>query len=128
MTYEERKAQVRSYLGKVVKIGIDRPIGYVHEKEKYTLTYRINYGYIPNVIGGDGEELDVYLLGVDVPVEEYEAKIIAIVHRENDIEDKLVAAPVGKSFSEVEIRAAVDFQEKYYLSHIELFRKDMSDM
>ena len=120
MTYEERKAQVLSYLGKIVRIGIDRPIGYVHKKEKYTLTYKINYGYIPGVLGGDGEELDVYLLGVDTPVEEYEARIIAIVHRENDIEDKLVAAPEGMSFSAEEIRAAVDFQEKYYLSHIQL--------
>ena len=120
MTYEERKAQVLSYLGKIVRIGIDRPIGYVHKKEKYTLTYKINYGYIPGVLGGDGEELDVYLLGVDTPVEEYEARIIAIVHREDDIEDKLVAAPEGMSFSEEEIRAAVDFQEKYYLSHIQL--------
>lgn len=120
MTYEERKAQVLSYLGKTVRIGIDRPIGYVHKKEKYTLTYKINYGYIPEVLGGDGEELDVYLMGVDTPVEEYEARIIAIVHRENDVEDKLVAAPEGMSFSEEEIRAAVDFQEKYYLSHIQL--------
>ncbi|MBO5203777.1 MAG: inorganic diphosphatase [Clostridia bacterium] len=120
MTYEERKAQVLSYLGKTVRIGIDRPIGYVHKKEKYTLTYKINYGYIPEVLGGDGEELDVYLMGVDTPVEEYEARIIAIVHRENDVEDKLVAAPEGMSFSAEEIRAAVDFQEKYYLSHIQL--------
>ncbi len=120
MTYEERKAQVLSYLGKTVRIGIDRPIGYVHKKEKYTLTYKINYGYIPEVLGGDGEELDVYLMGVDTPVEEYEARIIAIVHRENDVEDKLVAAPAGMSFSAEEIRAAVDFQEKYYLSHIQL--------
>ena len=119
MTYEERKAQVRSYLGKVVTIGIDRPIGYVHKKEKYSLTYKINYGYIPGVLGGDGEELDVYLLGVDTPVEEYTARIIAIVHRENDVEDKLVAAPVGTSFTAEQIRASVDFQEKYYITRIE---------
>ena len=121
MTYEERKAQVRSYLGKNVRIGIDRPIGYVHKKERYTLIYKINYGYIPGVLGGDGEELDVYLLGVDVPVTEYEARIIAIAHRENDVEDKLVAAPVGMSFSETEVRAAIDFQERYYDTHIEMY-------
>ncbi len=120
MTFEERKAQVRSYLGRTVRIGIDRPIGYVHKKEKYSLEYKINYGYIPDVFGGDGEELDVYLLGVDVPVEEYECEIIAIVHRENDVEDKLVAAPVGMRFTAEEVRAAVDFQEKYYISRIEM--------
>ena len=57
MTYEERKAQVRSYLGKAVRVEIDRPIGYIHHKEKYDLHYPINYGYIPGVLGGDGEEL-----------------------------------------------------------------------
>ena len=93
MTFEERKALVKDYLGKTVRIETDRPIGYEHKKEKYILTYKINYGYIPHVLGGDGEELDVYLLGVDKPVCEYTGKIIGIVHRENDVEDKLVMAP-----------------------------------
>ena len=119
MTYEERKEQVKSYLGKTVKIGIDRPIGYVHKKEKYSLTYPINYGYIPDVLGGDGEDLDVYLLGVETPVEEYECRIIAIVHRHNDVEDKLVGAPIGMSFTKEEISNAVHFQEQYYDSEIE---------
>ena len=120
MTYEERKAQVKSYLGRTVEIGIDRPIGYVHHKEKYSLTYKINYGYIPGVLGGDGEELDVYLMGVDEPVSEYTARIIAIVHRKNDVEDKLVGAPVEKSFTLDEVWEAVRFQEQYYDSEIEM--------
>ena len=123
MTMEERKALARSYLGKTVHIGIDRPIGYVHHKRKYDLVYPINYGYIPGVLGGDGEEIDVYLLGVDVPVEEFDAHIIAIVHRENDVEDKLVGAPEGVSFTKEEIVAAVHFQEQYYRSHIEVLSK-----
>lgn len=115
----KRKKLVRSYLGKTVEIHMDRPLGYVHEKEKYTLTYPINYGFIPGVIGGDGEDLDVYLLGVDEPVSKYTAKIIGIVHRENDTEDKLVAAPDGMIFTKEEIAKQVDFQEKYYDSFIE---------
>ena len=124
MTYEERKAQVNAYLGKTVTIGIDRPIGYVHVKEKYSLTYRINYGYIPGVLGGDGEELDVYLLGVDHPVETYTARIIAIVHRENDVEDKLVAAPIGMRFTAEKIYEAVRFQEQYYDSHVQVLAEN----
>lgn len=121
MTTQERKALARSYLGKTVHIGIDRPIGYVHHKGKYDLVYPINYGYIPGVFGGDGEEMDVYLLGVDVPVEEFDARIIAIIHRQNDIEDKLVGAPMGSTFTKEEINAAVHFQEQYYRSYIEMF-------
>ena len=114
MTMEERKALVRSYLGKTVHIGIDRPIGYVHQKETYALTYPINYGYIPGVLGGDGEEMDVYLLGVDAPVDEFDAHIIAIVHRENDVEDKLIMMPCGAYLSAEALQAAVHFQEQYY--------------
>ncbi len=120
MTFEERKEQVKAYLGKRVVIGIDRPIGYVHQKENYSLTYPINYGYIPGILGGDGEELDVYLLGVDEPVSEYECEIIAIAHRHNDVEDKLVGAPVGMSFEKEEIETAIHFQEKYYDTEVEV--------
>lgn len=122
MTFEERKALVKSYLGKTVDIKIDRPIGYVHNKEKYSLTYPINYGYIPGVLGGDGEELDVYLLGVDNPVTEYTGKIIGIVHRENDVEDKLVMAPEGMNFTQNEIAEQVHFQEQYYKTTIEVLK------
>lgn len=120
MTFEERKAQVKSYLGKRVTIGIDRPIGYVHRKENYSLTYPINYGYIPGVLGGDGEELDVYLLGVNEPVSECECEIIAIAHRHNDVEDKLVGAPVGMRFTKEGIESAIHFQEQYYDTEVEV--------
>ena len=119
MTLEERKAQVKSYLGKTVTIGIDRPIGYIHKKGSKVLHYPINYGYIPRVLGGDGEELDVYLLGVDRPVEQYTCRIIGIAHRENDVEDKLIAAPDGMLFSADEMYKAIEFQEKYYKTVIE---------
>ena len=119
MTFEERKALVRSYLGKTVKIGIDRPIGYLHVKEKYTIEYKINYGYIPGVLGGDGEELDVYLLGVDYPVEEFTARVIGIAHRRDDVEDKLVAVPDGVTLNAEEIYEQIKFQEKYYDTYIE---------
>ena len=108
-----RNALVHSYLGKTVAIKIDRPMGNAHPKHP-GLIYPVNYGYIPNVFSADGEELDVYLLGVDAPVKIYTARIIGIVHRHNDVEDKLVAAPEGCHFDPAEIAAAVHFQEQYY--------------
>ena len=118
MTFEERKALVKSYLGKTVDIKIDRPIGSTHPKHP-NLTYPINYGYIPNALGGDGEELDVYLLGVDEPVTEYSAKIIGISHREDDVEDKLIASPIDKVLYQNEIAEAIHFQEQYYKTTVE---------
>lgn len=118
MTLEERHAQVEGYLGAEISIEIDRPIGYVHHKGEKTLVYPINYGYIPGVLGGDGEELDVFLIGVDVPLESYTGKIIGIVYRADDVEDKLIMAPVDKSFTAEQMAAAVYFQEKYYATTI----------
>ena len=114
-----RKTLAKKYLGKNVKIKIDRPIGYVHVKGEKTLEYPINYGYIEGILGGDGEELDVYLLGVSTPVKAAKCRIIGIVRRENDVEDKLVGAPDGMNFSAEEIEKAISFQEKYYASRIE---------
>ena len=118
MSLEERREQVESYLGKDVTIEIDRPIGYVHHKGEKTLIYPINYGYIPGVLGGDGEELDVFLVSVDEPVTSYTGRIIGIVYRADDVEDKLVMAPFGMDFSAKEIARAVYFQEKYYKTTI----------
>ena len=87
MSMEKRRAQVRSYLGKVVTIGIDRPIGYVHHKKNYDLVYPINYGYIKGIMAPDGEEQDSYVLGVEVPVQEFTGRVIAIIHRHDDVEE-----------------------------------------
>ena len=119
MVQEFPRPDLRPYLGKTVTIGIDRPMGYVHVKGDKTLVYPINYGYIPDVLGGDGEELDVFLLGVDHPVESYTGRIIGIVYRADDVEDKLVMAPEGVDFTVAEIEEAIRFQEQYDDSHVE---------
>lgn len=66
------------------------------------------------------KKLDVYLIGVNEPVNEYTARVIAIVYRHNDVEDKLVAAPVGMTFTKDEIKSHIHFQEQYYDTEIEI--------
>ena len=83
---------------------------------KHGFIYPINYGYVPEVIGGDGEELDAYLLGVFEPVEEYEGRLIGVIYREDDIEEKLVVAP--KVYTSEQITALVEFQERWFHSWI----------
>lgn len=100
-------------IGKKVKVVIDRPLGSRHPNYP-DLIYPVNYGYLPNFIGGDGEEQDAYLLGVNLPIEEFEGKVIAIIQRENDCENKLVVAPSDSSFTDEEILSAVNFQEKFF--------------
>ena len=109
-----------NYLDKTIQIKIDRPFGSKHPKHGFI--YPVNYGYVPNTVSGDGEELDAYLLGVFEPVEEYEGKCIAIIHRTNDNDDKLVVVPTGKDYSDDAINALTEFQEQYF-DHIVLRRK-----
>lgn len=107
---------IKSYLGKTITVKIDRPLGSKHPKWKFF--YPINYGYIPNTISGDQEELDAYVLGVFEPVEEYMGVVIAIVHRVNDNDDKLIVVPNNKNYSDEQIRALTEFQERFFDSII----------
>lgn len=104
------------YLGKNVSIVIDRKLGTKHQKHGFI--YMVNYGYVPNTVSGDGEELDAYLLGVFEPIEEFLGKVIAVIHRTNDDDDKLVVVPNDMECSDEAIRALTEFQEQYFESVI----------
>ncbi len=97
----------------IVKVIVDRPKGSVHPKYK-NIFYEVNYGFIPNVFAPDGEEQDAYIIGVGEPLKEFTGKVIAIIHRLNDIEDKCVVALEDMSFTKEEIWEAVKFQEQYF--------------
>ena len=111
----EEIMEAKDYLGKKVLVQMDRPLGSKHPKHGFT--YMVNYGFIPNTISGDGEELDAYVLGVFEPLDEFEGKVIAIIHRINDNDDKLVVVPMDKDYSEA-IRALTEFQEGFFESTI----------
>ena len=100
-------------LGKIVKVTVDRPMGTYHPKHK-DIYYQINYGYIEGIMAPDGEEQDAYILGVNKQVEEFTGKVIAIIHRLNDVEDKWVVAPEDERYSKEQIEEQVQFQEKYF--------------
>lgn len=100
-------------IGEMVRVVVDRPLGSVHPRFP-SLRYPVNYGYVPGVFSGDGEEQDAYLIGVTRPVEAFTGRIVAVVRRENDVEDKWVVAPEGADFSYADIETAVRFQERYF--------------
>ena len=110
------KVNAKDFLGKEVIIKIDRQLGSRHPKHGFM--YMLNYGFIPNTISGDGEELDAYLVGEFEPVKESNGKVIAIIHRTNDDDDKLVVSKDGKEYSDDAIRAMTEFQEQYFESII----------
>lgn len=104
------------FLNKTIDIKVDRPLGSKHPKHGFI--YPVNYGYVPNTMSGDSEELDAYILGIYEPLETFTGKCIAIIHRTNDNDDKLVIVPESKSFSNGEIQVLTDFQEQYFESII----------
>lgn len=110
------KVNAKDFLGKEVSIEIDRPLGTRHPKHGFM--YMLNYGFIPNTISGDGEEIDAYLVGEFEPVEKSDGKVIAIIHRINDDDDKLIVSKEGKEYSDDAIRALTEFQEKFFESVI----------
>ena len=100
-------------IGKIVKVIVDRPLGTFHPKYK-DIFYSVNYGFIPGIIAADGEEQDAYILGIDEPVAEFTGKVIAIIHRFDDVEEKWVVSAENISFSKSEIEKLVYFQEKFF--------------
>ena len=110
----ERWQKVKDLIGKIVHVVVDRPIDYLHGD----IIYPINYGYIPGIIAGDGEEQDAYILGVSEPITEFDGQVVAAICRRNDCEDKLVVAPVGSVYHHGQIAEAVQFQEQYFCSRI----------
>lgn len=106
-------------IGSVVRVVVDRPLGTYHPKHK-DIYYSVNYGYIPGVMAPDGEEQDAYILGVNEPVKEFVGKVIAIIHRIDDVEEKWIVAPEGVSFTKEEIIRQVAFQEQFFRIKIKM--------
>lgn len=106
-------------IGSKVKVIIDRPLGTYHPKHR-DIFYTVNYGYVEGIIAPDGEEQDVYVLGVYKPLEEFTGVVFAVIHRLNDVEDKWIVVPEGTSFTKEEIIKQVDFQEKYFKIEIKM--------
>ena len=106
-------------LGKIVSVIIDRPLGSVHPLYK-NIVYPVNYGHILGVMANDGEEQDAYVVGVNIPLKEFNGKVIAIIHRYDDAEEKWVVAPEETSFTKDEIMRQVAFQEQYFHTEIRM--------
>ena len=100
------------YIGKKVNVIVDRKLGSKHPNWRFI--YPTNYGYIPNTVSGDGEELDAYILGVFEPLDTFEGICIAVIHRLNENDDKLVVVPKGTNYTNEQIDCLTEFQERFF--------------
>lgn len=103
----------------IVTVKVDRALGTYHPKHP-DLFYPVNYGYVEGVMAPDGEEQDAYILGIHEPVSEFTGKLIAVIRRKDDVEDKWVVVPEHADFTKEEIRKQVQFQEQYFDVRIEM--------
>lgn len=112
------KLKLEDWVGRTVDVVIDRPMGSTHPRHS-DLVYPINYGYIPRTMAADNHPIDVYVLGVDHPIRRCRARVIAVIRRRDDAEDKLVVALSGE-WSIASIRESTAFQEEWFDSWVEL--------
>ena len=115
--YIKNLIKSNSYIGKEIEVEVVRPLGSSHPQYPNQI-YKVNYGFIPNTISGDGEEIDCYVLGEDKPLKKYKGKCIAVIHRLEEDDDKLVIVPNDKKYTEKQIKELTEFQEKYFKSVI----------
>ncbi len=106
----------KQYLGKEVEVVMDRPLGSKHPKHGFL--YEANYGFIQGVKAPDGEDLDAYYLGVQEPLEKAKGVCIAIAHRKDNDDDKLIVVPAGTEMSDEEIMSAIHFQEQWFKTEV----------
>ena len=104
---------MNSVIGRTVTVTVDRPLGSYHPEHR-DMYYPVNYGYVEGIVALDEEEPDTYILGVYEAVEKFTGTIIAIVHRNDDVEEKWVVAPAGITFTKEEIKERIHFQEQYF--------------
>ncbi len=110
----------------IYTVTIDRPLGSSHP-EYPSMIYPINYGYIDGIMGGDNEYQDAYIIGVDIPLNQFTGKRIAIIHRRDDVENKWVIAPENVSYNKQQIEELVYFQEQFYDSFVEILNDELWD-
>ena len=116
--------EATSFLGKIVTAKIDRPLHSRHPE--WGFSYLLNYGYLPGALAPDGEDLDVYILNISVPLQQFTGECIAVIHRLNDNDDKLVLVLPGQIVTDQHIQNQTYFQEKYFDSII--LRKSNRDL
>lgn len=112
MTGSARFPDATQFLGTMVTIIIDRPLGSRHPHAGFI--YSLNYGFVPGVPAADGDDLDAYLLGVFEPVQTFTGRCIAVIRRRDADDDKLVVVPDGRGYSRAQIHALTEFQERFF--------------
>lgn len=102
--------RLKKLLGKRVTVIVDRKINSVHKG----ITYKLNYGMIEIMTALDGEFQDAYIIDETSPCDVFEGYVVGIVHRLDDIEDKLLVSKVDKLYDKNLVEEQIGFQECFF--------------
>jgi inorganic pyrophosphatase len=105
-------ALAKEWLGKKVEVIVDRPLGSKHPEHGFD--YEANYGFVAGVKVPDGEDLDAYFLGIDKAIKSGTGRCVAIAHRRDNDDDKLIVVGEDIEMTDEEIMSAISFQEQWF--------------
>lgn len=111
------REKLERQLGKEIHVTIDIPNGTSPPAYSESL-YTVNHGYCSSIQSPEGEYQAAYVLHDKTLLKDYTGKVVAVVERKDDGEDKLVVA--DKPLSKEEIENAVAFIEKNYKHKIKM--------
>lgn len=102
----EKETDSSPGLGRYITAIIEHPAG-TRDEENHSLRYRLNCGYVQEVLDEENRWQDVCVWGVSKPVEWFEGVVIASA--KVDGQEKWIAAPENLHLSEAEVRRELAF-------------------
>lgn len=105
--------KIHPLLGRTADININRKLGGRNIRHK-NITYTVNIGYFSLEQSMGEKKHTVYIIGASNTSDIFEGRIIAIIRHTRTNELLAVAAPIGKSYFEPQIRECLSFFERQY--------------
>ncbi len=105
--------KIHPLLGRTADIAINRKLGGRNIRHK-NITYSVNIGYFSLEQNMGEKRHTVYIIGASNTSDIFEGRIICIIRHTRTNELLAVAAPVGKSYFEPQIRECLSFFERQY--------------
>ncbi|MCR5516757.1 MAG: NUDIX hydrolase [Lachnospira sp.] len=113
-----------------VTVKIDHPLGSTDE-DNPSIVYPINCGYVERdcEIGQNGEfsRQEAYVLGVDVPLDEFTGVLTAVARRKDDANSVWLVVPENIHYTRQQLEEMIYFSEQYYDGFVEVIDDEIWD-
>lgn len=114
----------------IITVKIDHPLGSTDE-DNPSIVYPINCGYVERDydIGQNGEltRQKAYVLGVDVPLDEFTGVLTAVARRKDDANSVWIVVPENIHYTRQQLEEMIYFSEQYYDSFVEVIDDEIWD-